>query len=377
MDPKAASRSVPLTWNTDILVDASRRFDRSRFARDAVGYLLVFGGIVAATAVTRFTWPLFSRTPLIVLFGATFAAALWSNETGALLSIITAAFAAGFAMPDGAPRVDELSLVLFVSGSLVIGRVIAGHNHAVTAMRASEARFRAAWDNSAFGAALLNRRGLVERINPALERALGYPSAAWAGVSFGYFSHPDDQADERTRFAAFIDDGEEWYHREQRYRRADGAIMWCRVTMSATHDGDGGGRTGALMVLEDVTRRRRAEDDLRAWEARYRRLFEQVPVGLFQCGLDGRILSANAAFLALLRYESTGAVRGAGIADFVAERDARSSIQDALAAGGRVHERHAVLQQKDGGRVAVILDVRPVHTADGVVEYLDGTAREA
>jgi len=148
------------------------------------------------------------------------------------------------------------------------------------------------------------------------------------------------------------------------------------VTMSATHDGVGGRRTGALMVLEDVTRRRRAEEDLRAWEARYRRLFEQIPIGLFQCGMEGRLLSVNRAFLGVLGLDSVDAVRGSGIADFVADLETRSTIQDALAGGGRVHEMHVTLQRKDGERVPAILDVRPVRSADGSVEYLDGTLRE-
>ena len=276
---------------------------------------------------------MFSRTPLLPLFAATFFGARYGGETAALLAILAAAFGAGLAVPGGSALVDEPAIILFVSGSLLVNRIVVGRNRAESALRRSEAQFRAAWDNSTFGAALLNRLGLVERINPAMERTLGYPSAAWSGVSFGYFSHPDDQAEERARFAAFMDGSDEWYHREQRYRRADGGTIWCRVTMSATHDGAGGRRTGALMVIEDVTRRRRAEDELRQWEARYRRLFAQVPVGLFQCGADGRLLSMNPALLALLGHPSVESVRGTTLADFIVERDARSAVQDALAAG--------------------------------------------
>lgn len=384
MDPKpAASRSVPLTWGSELLPAAppaaarSRSRDRSRIRDEAASYAIAFGAVAAAVFVTQFTWPFFSRTPLLLLFMATFAAARWANETAALLSILLAAFSTGFGAPGGAGLVDEPTTVLFVAGSLIVNRIVIGRNRAERALRASEAQFRAAWDNSAFGAALLNGRGLVERINPAMERTLGYPSAAWGGVSFGYFSHPDDQADERARFAAFIDGGEEWYHREQRYRRADGGMIWCRATMSATHDGHGGRRTGALMVLEDVTRRRRAEADLRASEARYRRLFDEIPLPLFQCGADGRLLAVNTAFVTLLGHDSVDNVRGTGIAELIADRPARSAIQDALAAGGRLHDLRAEILRNDGGRVAAILDMRPVRAGDGTLEYLDGSARQA
>jgi PAS domain S-box-containing protein len=377
VNPKPALRSIPLTWGTEIVRAPAPARVRTSWSRELAGYAISFGAVLAAILLTRVTWPLLSRTPFALLLAANFIAARYGNEPGALLAILISAFGTGVAVPGDAPNTDQLAVAVMVSGSFVLNRIVVGRNRVEAALRASEAQFRAAWDNSAFGAALLNARGLVERINPAMERTLGYPSSAWAGVSFGYFSHIDDQTDERARFAVFIEGGEEWYQREQRYRRADGGIIWCRVTMSATHDGAGGPRTGALMVLEDVTRRRRAEEELRAWEARYRRLFEQMPIGLFQCGMEGRLLSVNRAFLAILGLDSIEGVRGAGVADFVADLETRSTIQDALAAGGRVHDMPVTLQRKDGERVPAVLDVRPVRSADGSVEYLDGTLRDA
>jgi PAS domain S-box-containing protein len=379
---KPAIRSIPLTWGDDIHPAAAAgqlpgRLPRPPLPKELAGYAICFGCVLAATAVTRVTWPLFSRTPFVLFVLANFFAARYGNETGALLAIIVSAFGASIAPPAGAPPADPIAIIVLVSGSLFLNRIVIGRNHVETALRASEAQFRAAWDNSTFGAALLNRRGMVDRINPAMERTLGYPSAAWTGVSFGYFSHPDDQAEERARFTAFIDGDEEWYHREQRYRRADGGIIWCRATMSATHDGNGGPRTGALMVLEDVSRRRRAEDDLRKWESRYRGLFDQAPLGLFQCAVDGRLLSVNPAFLALVGHAAVGDVRGAVLTDFVAEREARSAIHEALAAGGRLTARSTVLVRKDGGQVSAVLELRPVRTDEGVLEYLDGSARES
>jgi PAS domain S-box-containing protein len=378
VNSKPAIRSIPLTWGDDLHPPAAAvRRRRRPLPKELTGYAVCFGCVLAATAATRLTWPLVSRTPFVLFVLANYVAARYGNETGALLAVIASAFGAGLAMPSGAAAADPIAIIVMVSGSLFLNRIVIGRNHVETALRASEAQFRAAWDNSTFGAALLNRRGMVERINPAMERTLGYPSAAWGGVSFGYFSHPDDQAEERARFTAFIDGDEEWYHREQRYRRADGGIIWCRATMSATHDGNGGPRTGALMVLEDVTRRRRAEDDLRKWESRYRGLFEQAPLGLFQCAVDGRLLSVNAAFLALVGHAAVADVRGSVLTDFIAERVARSEIHDALTAGGRVASRATVVQRKGGGTVPVVLDLRPVRTDEGVVEYLDGSAREA
>ena len=79
-----------------------------------------------------------------------------------------------------------------------------------------------------------------------------------------------------------------------------------------------------------------------------------MPIGLFQCGIDGRLLSVNARVPGGARPRvDRRDLRAPGVADFVAElADARSTIQDALAAGGRVPEMRVALQRKDGERVA-------------------------
>jgi PAS domain S-box-containing protein len=369
---------TPLTWTaTTPIADVANRRRRRVTVADLRAWALSVALVVAGAVITRATWPLLERTPLLLLFAATFVTARWGSESAALLAIVLASFGAGFALPSGVDGAfSETSIVSFISVSLLVNRIVIGRNRAEAALRASESQFRAAWDNFAFGAALLNARGMVQRINPAMERTLGYPGTAWAGVSFGYFGDSEVAAAQRQRFVTFMAGSDEWYQDEQRYRRADGASIWCRVTMSAVHDGPGGRCTGALMVLEDVTRRRRAEDELTAWEERYRKLFDEVPVGLFQTSADGRFVIVNQWLAAALGAASTDAVRGTRIADYIADRDARSAVQDALASSRELLAREAMLQPDGRPSVTVVLEMRPVRGRDGAVQYYDGTVRE-
>ena len=130
----------------------------------------------------------------------------------------------------------------------------------------------------------MNRRGEVERINPALERLLGYSGTEARGLPFSRFFDPEDAAAERERFAEFIDGSEAFYQLEQRCRRQDGAQLWARVTVSAIRRSDGVS-TGALAVLEDVTAQRQAEADLRASEERLRRAQKMEAVGQLVAGV--------------------------------------------------------------------------------------------
>ena len=50
--------------------------------------------------------------------------------------------------------------------------------------------------------------------------------------------------------------------------------------------------------------RRRGEEALRASETKFRRLYERVLEGVYQCAPDGRLLEVNPAFVKMLGYDS-------------------------------------------------------------------------
>jgi PAS domain S-box-containing protein len=352
---------VPFTWSAESPPPRQGRGGRAAWtAEDARSYLIAFGGVVAALTVSRLTWPYFARTPFILLFGAAFAASRWSSETASVLSIFLGALGAGLMAPPGSPPPFETqSLVTFVAGSLVINRFVVGRNRTEAALRESEGQFRAAWDNAAFGAALLTPTGLIARINPAMERTLGYPSAAWAGVPFSYFCPAADTTEERARFTAMMQGAEEWSQREQLFRRADGASIWCRVTISAVSAGaPRGGTTGALMVLEDVTERREAEGALRASEDHYRRIFHASPEAMWVTEPEtGRFLAVNRTAVARYGYTDTEFL-ALSLHDIFLQEDWADVDRHAdYGAGGRTAWRH---RKKDGALIDVEIESNAV-----------------
>lgn len=365
----------PLTW-IDRGTDTRLPLDRAVVAREARGHALALGAVVAAILFTRVTWPLLSPTPFAALVAAIFVASRWTTETASIVAIVAAALGAGLMVPPvGPPGFQESALMGFVGVSFLVNRIVIGRNTAEAALRASESQFRAAWENSAMGAALLDARGTVERINPAMERTLGFASSAWRGASFTHFVMADETKDARVRFAAFMSGERESYQRENRFRRADGTTIWGRMTMSAIH-GRGGERTAALMVIEDVSRRHSAEEHLRASEARYRALFDDVPVGLFQVATDGRIVMANRALLRMLGHQSTDGLRDVRVADLIATREGQALVDDAVRAGRNLCSLLAPLSCRDA-LMMVTLELRVVRDGSGAVGHYDGTVVEA
>ncbi len=375
MTSKPVNSRMPLTWS-DGADEVRRPLDRATLIRELRGYGIALGSVALAILSTRLTWPFFSRTPFALLFAATFIGARFATETSSLVAVVAGALGAQLMVPTFAPATfQEGALLTFVAVSFAANRMVMARNHAEAALRSSEAQFRAAWDNAAFGAALLDARGIVERINPAMERTLGFASDAWRGVSFAHFVIVDEVKDARARFAAFMAGEAETYERETRFRRADGTTMWGRLTLSAVH-GANDARVGALMVVEDVSRRLVAEDELRASEARYRSLFDDVPVGLFQCTVDGHLGVVNRALLRMLGQQSSDALREMRVADLIATREGQTLLDDAMRNGRNLRSLLTPLTCRDN-LLMVTIEMRAVRNAAGAIVHYDGTVVEA
>ncbi|MFZ5515972.1 MAG: PAS domain S-box protein [Candidatus Zhuqueibacterota bacterium] len=68
------------------------------------------------------------------------------------------------------------------------------------------------------------------------------------------------------------------------------------------------GKRLLISVVRDISWRRQAEEKLRASEEKYRDLFQNAPIGIFQTNSRGQALLANDAMAGILGFEEPGAV---------------------------------------------------------------------
>jgi two-component system, cell cycle sensor histidine kinase and response regulator CckA len=351
---------------------ASRKI-RTISTAEVRAYVMALATCAVALASTRVSWPLLAHTPFILLFSAVFVTSKWGSEGAGLVTLTLAALAAPYIAPPAArPAFQDSALLIFIVGAFVGNRIIASQERAEKKLAISEAQVRASWDSAAVGTALLNAHGQVERLNPAMERLLDYPSAAWSGTSFGYFTHKDDAAAERAHFDQLMAGAVDDYQIEQRFRRRDGAIIWGRVTMSAVKDRDGRA-TAALMMIQDITSRRLAEDALRESEEKLRGLFESVPVGLFQTSPAGVILAANPALVSMLGYDSSELLQRLNIAELFADPGMRSAVRESLGTHRpELPNTQTLLERRDGRFMTAVIGARAVRDASGIIRSYEG-----
>jgi adenylate cyclase len=131
-----------------------------------------------------------------------------------------------------------------------------------------------------------DQRASTLYISPNIEQLLGLPPQRYLDDPGLWVRsmHPDDK--ERIRRLR----DEVWstgarYRSEYRMFRTDGEEVWLRDS-SVLVLSDEGHRLEWQGVIEDITSERRAEQEIRASEARYRALVERVPAVVYEMGPD-------------------------------------------------------------------------------------------
>ncbi|QLE55731.1 PAS domain S-box protein [Nostoc sp. TCL26-01] len=134
------------------------------------------------------------------------------------------------------------------------------------ALRESEERFRAMFDQAAVGITLVTLEGKFLQINPALCEITGYSYEELNQKNFGEITHPDDLDADWVHARQVLAREINGYSLEKRYIRKDGSIVWVNITASAVWDDDGNPKY-ALGIIEDISERQAALQERQQAEA--------------------------------------------------------------------------------------------------------------
>ena len=234
------------------------------------------------------------------------------------------------------------------------------------ALRVSELRFRSLFEQAPV-AIIVSRNGAGLYANPAFLRMLGLdgPEAAVGRPIVEYFA-PEYRAasEERTRRRAQgLPVAADF---ESVGRRADGSQFPALVVTTPIQLVDG---PANLAFVSDITERRRSEDGLRDSEAKYRSLVEHAVFGIYRSTLDGRLLAANSAMVAMLGYASQAELLEVDMArNLYADPTERQRLVAQHRDAARIDDVEVTWKRKDGRPITVRLSGRPTRTAEGELE---------
>ena len=95
---------------------------------------------------------------------------------------------------------------------------------------------------------------------------------------------------------------------QTRWKRQDGSAIDVRLSVSPLYSDDAA--QGVVISALDVTEKKKADEALRASEARYRELADHLPVGIYEADFDGKVNYANNTALEMFGYSADEVEKG-------------------------------------------------------------------
>ncbi|PPK67825.1 EAL domain-containing protein [Actinokineospora auranticolor] len=171
-----------------------------------------------------------------------------------LLPAVQGAFAAGFA--------TAMREKVFRDQESIRRAALEARRGAESALMASEARFRAMFNQAAIGIAIADPDGTLLEVNRALSEMLGYRVDQLRGMNVTRLRFPDEPAAMRRPLEEISTGARDHYRMERLLRRSDGTPLWTDLTVSLVRDATGAPQY-LVGMLEDITDRHMLEERLR------------------------------------------------------------------------------------------------------------------
>lgn len=161
-------------------------------------------------------------------------------------------------------------------------------------------------------------------------------------------------------------------------RRKDGILTLEEMTITPVMT-QSGVITHFIAINQDIAARKEAENALRAAEEKYRTLFQDAVVGIFQAKPEGRLVNINRAFAKMHGYDSpeqllTEAASGSAVRFIDPEQ--LHEWADILEMQGTVQGSEIEVRCKDGSRKWVLVSIRAVRNARGEVILHEGSVED-
>lgn len=123
-----------------------------------------------------------------------------------------------------------------------------------------------------------------------------------------------------------------------------------RSVAAIEHDG----RALLIESFVDISLLKRAEAELRASEARYRRFFDEDLTGDFIVTVDGEILDCNLAYARLFGYETVEEIKRTNVVSQYIEPAGRDRFLERIRREGRLERYESELRRRDGSPIFCI-----------------------
>lgn len=270
-----------------------------------------------------------------------------------------------------------------ISGAVMVFHDVTRRRRAEDALRASEERLRATFNQAAVGIVVadLNRQFL--EVNQRFCDIVGYSVDELLRLTFTEITHPEDLSETEAKTRALLAGEIPHSTHEKRYVRKNGLTVWSRTTATVMRDISGEAQR-FIGVIEDITDRKEMEEALRDARAQAQEIriglaaiVESSDDAIISKTLDGVIRTWNHGAERLFGYAAQEVI-GKSITLLIPpnQLDEEPAILQRLRRGERIENYETLRMAKDGTLLNVSLTVSPVKNSSGTIVGASKIARD-
>jgi PAS domain S-box-containing protein len=161
-----------------------------------------------------------------------------------------------------------------VLGVFAAARDVTQIKRAQAALRESEERLNAVFDNAPVGIDDISPSGEFMRANPHFRQITGYTAEELRSLRPSDLIHPDDRGADLASTQRLLSGEIDSYSMEKRYLKKDGGVVWAEVNRAVVRSSDGAPLL-VVGVVRDITAQRRAEAEVKTLNAELEARVEQ------------------------------------------------------------------------------------------------------
>ncbi|HET6488194.1 MAG TPA: PAS domain S-box protein, partial [Syntrophales bacterium] len=245
-----------------------------------------------------------------------------------------------------------------VTGSRVVCTDISALKEAQLALRENEAMLRSILKAAPVGIAFGIER-TIQWSNEYYQRMTGYEEDDVKGRTARHLYESEGEY-LRVGNGLYNNAGKEGVGETRtRWTRRDGSTVDVHLCVSPLYPDDAA--AGVVIAALDITEQKKADEALRASEARYRELADNMPAGIYEATMDGRVIYANRKAMEMFGFSADEVERGVPFTEVIAHEsweDLGRNVQR-IRDGESFDFEYAMLR-RDGSRFFGLNMARPI-----------------
>jgi len=251
--------------------------------RDARGRVYIFGASMQLTelnAMVRRTAMVSLGISLAIICVSFCIAVLLARSFAAPVASLTDA-ADRMATGDLDAFLPSLAISEFESLSRSLNRMRQGLKMHMSMLQKSEEKYRALFEQSAAGVALIeSRTGRFIEINRKFCEIAGYTKEELMQSTFQNITHPEDLQADLVNMQKLLAGEVKNFSMEKRYIGKNGTIVWVNLEVAPLRSDDGA-FDKHIAIVNDITPRKQAEEALAEVNSRFKQILDSFPYGIY------------------------------------------------------------------------------------------------